>query len=127
MFIGNHFNKYDEHYDAMEMTHKIYLCVINKPTRMQLDLLKQYFLQLPMNEIIIGLKFAHNRWIANDAGTLKVGRKSIVRKETHSITIEQAQWRLKNWDVMIKNYQELGYSNTTIHRIKKTLNMICTL
>ena len=52
---------------------------------------------MPVNEILTGLKFAKSRWHAKDAGTLKVGRKSIVQKEVHSVTTEQAQWRLKNW------------------------------
>eukprot|EP00494_Astrolonche_serrata_P009244 UN09295 len=47
-------------------------------------------------KIITGLKFAKSRWHAKDSGTLKVGRKSIVQKEVHSVTTEQAQWRLKN-------------------------------
>ena len=60
--------------------------------------LKSYFKDIPLSEILSGLKFASNRWIAKDAGTLKVGRKSILQKEIHSVTVEQAQWRLKNWE-----------------------------
>ena len=45
------------------------------------------------------LNLAKSRWSAKDAGTLKVGRKSIVQKEVHSVTTEQAQWRLKNWKI----------------------------
>jgi len=72
-------------------------------------------------EILSGLKFAKNRWSAKDAGTLKVGRKSIIQKEVHSVTTEQAQWRLKNWKMMIANYRRRGYSYPTISRIKKIL------
>ena len=36
---------------------------------------------MPVEEILTGLKFAKNRWAAKDAGTLKVGRKSIIQKE----------------------------------------------
>ena len=40
--------------------------------------IKSYFSNMPISEILIGLKFAQNRWNAKDAGTLKVGRKSII-------------------------------------------------
>jgi len=50
-----------------------------------------------------------------------VGRKSIIQKEVHSVTDEQAQWRLKNWKIMIANYRRHGYSYPTISRIKKIL------
>ena len=76
------------------------------------------------SEILIGLKFAKNRWDAKDAGTLKVGRKSIINSEVHSITPEQATWRLNNWKLMIKNYRKRGYSYPTISRIKKLLQEI---
>jgi hypothetical protein len=76
---------------------------------------------MPVGEILTGLKFAKNRWSAKDAGTLKVGRKSIIQKEVHSVTTEQAQWRLKNWKMMIANYRGRGYSYPTISRIKKIL------
>ncbi|MGB9002576.1 MAG: hypothetical protein WCC52_02070, partial [Nitrosotalea sp.] len=69
--------------------------------------------------ILAGLYFAKSRWTAKDAGVLKVGRKSIIKKEIHSVTSEQAQWRLKNWKTMIANYRRLGYSYPTISRIKK--------
>jgi len=32
------------------------------------------FDEIPLKEILIGLKFAKNRWRAKNAGTLKVGR-----------------------------------------------------
>ena len=86
--------------------------------------IKSYFSSMPISEILIGLKFAKNRWDAKDAGTLKVGRKSIINNEVHSITPEQATWRLNNWKLMIKNYRKRGYSYPTISRIKKLLQEI---
>jgi|TARA_B100000809_G_scaffold232939_1_gene249281 hypothetical protein len=99
----------------------IELPISKKPTDMELKKLKEYFKEMPVEEILSGLKFARNRWSAKDAGTLKVGRKSIIKKEVHSVTIEQAQWRLKNWKMMIANYRRRGYSYPTISRIKKIL------
>ena len=86
--------------------------------------IKLYFSNMPISEILIGLKFAKSRWDAKDAGTLKVGRKSIINNEVHSITSEQATWRLNNWKLMIKNYRKRGYSYPTISRIKKLLQEI---
>ena len=77
------------------------------------------FDEIPLKEILIGLKFAKNRWRGKNAGTLKVGRKSIIQKEIHSVTSEQADWRLKHWKLMIANYRKRGYSYPTISRIKK--------
>ena len=92
-----------------------------KPTDLQLKKLHEYFGEMPLDEILAGLHFAKNRWEAKDAGVLKVGRKSIIKREIHSVTTEQAQWRLKNWKMMIANYRRLGYSYPTISRIKKLL------
>ena len=86
--------------------------------------IRSYLDELPTKEILIGLKFAKNRWVAKDAGILKVGRKSIIQKEIHSVTSEQATWRLKNWKMMIANYGRRGYSYPTISRIKKILIQI---
>ncbi len=97
------------------------LPISKKPTDSELKKLKEYFKEMPVEEILSGLKFAKNRWSAKDAGTLKVGRKSIIQKEVHSVTTEQAQWRLKNWKMMIANYRRRGYSYPTISRIKKIL------
>lgn len=83
--------------------------------------LEAYFSEMSIKEILYGLKFARKRQAAKDAGALKVGRKSIVQKEIHSITPEQAQWRLRNWKIMIQNYRRKGYSYPTISRIKKVL------
>jgi len=99
----------------------IELPISQKPTDLELKKLKEYFKEMPIDEILAGLKFAKNRWSAKDAGTLKVGRKSIIQKEVHSVTTEQAHWRLKNWKMMIANYRRRGYSYPTISRIKKIL------
>ncbi len=101
--------------------HKIELSLTKMPTGVQLKKLKEYFREMPVEEVLSGLKFAKNRWTAKDAGVLKVGRKSIIKKEVHSVTTEQAQWRLKNWKMMIANYRRRGYSYPTISRIKKIL------
>jgi len=95
------------------------LSVNKKPADNQIRKLQEYFNEMPMEEILAGLYFAKSRWTAKDAGVLKVGRKSIIKKEIHSVTSEQAQWRLKNWKTMIANYRRLGYSYPTISRIKK--------
>jgi len=100
---------------------KIELIIQHMPTAEQLKHIKTYFKEMPIEDILAGLKFANNRWLAKDAGILKVGRKSIIQKEIHSITVEQAQWRLKNWKIMIANYRRRGYSYPTISRIKKIL------
>lgn len=100
---------------------KIELYISRIPSDTQLKKLKEYFEEIPIEEILSGLKFARNRWNAKDVGILKVGRKSIIQKEVHSVTTEQAQWRLKNWKMMIANYRRRGYSYPTISRIKKIL------
>ncbi|MEK6831921.1 MAG: hypothetical protein AABZ37_02400 [Thermoproteota archaeon] len=99
----------------------IELSISQQPTEVELKKLREYFKEMPINDILSGLKFAKNRWSAKDAGTLKVGRKSLIQKEVHSVTSEQAQWRLKNWKMMIANYRRRGYSYPTISRIKKIL------
>ena len=97
------------------------LTVSEDLTDLQVKKIREYFRDVPIDEILTGLKFAKNRWSAKDAGILKVGRKSIIQKEVHSVTTEQAQWRLKNWKMMIANYRRRGYSYPTISRIKKIL------
>ena len=98
---------------------EISLKINKKPTDQQIKKLQEYFNEMPIEEILGGLHFAKNRWKAKDAGVLKVGRKSIIKREIHSVTSEQAHWRLKNWKIMIANYRKLGYSYPTISRIKK--------
>ena len=97
------------------------LKVDKKPTDAQIKKIQEHFDPMPIEEIIAGLHFAKNRWTAKDAGVLKVGRKSIIKREIHAVTSEQAQWRLKNWKMMIANYRKRGYSYPTISRIKKLL------
>ncbi len=97
------------------------LPVSREPSPGELAALRGYFGEMPVEEILAGLKFARNRWSAKDAGVLKVGRKSIIQKEIHAVTAEQARWRIKNWKVMIANYRRRGYSYPTISRIKKIL------
>lgn len=101
--------------------YEIKVLVSKKPTDSQIRKIQEHFAEMPIDEVLGGLNFAKNRWKAKDAGVLKVGRKSIIKKEVHSITAEQAQWRLKNWKMMIANYRRLGYSYPTISRIKKLL------
>src|SRR5437879_13518566 len=100
---------------------EISLKTSKKLTDQQIEKMQEYLNEIPIEEILAGLHFAKNRWTAKDAGVLKVGRKSIIKHEIHSVTSEQAQWRLKNWKMMIANYRKVGYSYPTISRIKKLL------
>ena len=100
---------------------KITIFIEDSISNENIKLIQSHFNEIPLKEILIGLKFAKNRWRAKDAGTLKVGRKSIIQKEIHSVTSEQADWRLKHWKLMIANYRKRGYSYPTISRIKKLL------
>ena len=101
--------------------HTVRLPVSRPPTDAELKALRAHFGQMPLEEILAGLKFAGSRWAAKDAGVLRVGRKSIIKREVHSVTAEQARWRLKHWKMMIANYRRRGYSYPTISRIKKIL------
>ncbi|NNM02858.1 MAG: hypothetical protein HKP26_04740, partial [Nitrosopumilus sp.] len=49
----------------------IELPISKKPSDVELKKLKEYFKDMPVSEILTGLKFAKNRWSAKDAGTLK--------------------------------------------------------
>ena len=106
------------------MVREISISTKDDLTENEINKIKSFFSNMPVSEILIGLKFAKSRWDAKDAGTLKVGRKSIINNEVHSITSEQATWRLNNWKLMIKNYRKRGYSYPTISRIKKLLQEI---
>jgi len=101
------------------MQTKITISSLDHISNDDLKSIQASFDEIPLKEILIGLKFAKNRWRAKNAGTLKVGRKSIIQKEIHSVTSEQADWRLKHWKLMIANYRKRGYSYPTISRIKK--------
>ena len=57
---------------------EINLKLSEEPTDLQIKKLKNYFKEIPLSEILSGLKFANNRWIAKDAGVLKVGRLSLI-------------------------------------------------
>jgi hypothetical protein len=74
--------------------------------------------------ILFGLRFAYNRQNAIAGGYLMPGRKSLVKRETHLLSMEQAKWRLRNWKAMIKSYREKDYSYPTISRIKKEIKLI---
>ena len=86
--------------------------------------LQDYFASMPIDEVLMGLRFSYKRWIAKKGGFLMVGRKSKVKREVHLLTADQARWRLKNWKMMIRSYRERGYSYPTISRIKKVLRGI---
>lgn len=90
-------------------------------TPFQADEIRRLLELMPAAEALSGLRFAHNRWTAKDAGVLKVGRKSMIRMEVHSVSAEQARWRLANWKKMIAEYRRKGYSYPSISRIKKML------
>jgi hypothetical protein len=83
-----------------------------------------YLSSLPPTDLLFGLRFAYNRHSAAAGGYLMPGRKSMVKRETHLLSAEQAKWRLANWKTMIRTYREKGYSYPTISRIKKQLQKI---
>ncbi len=100
---------------------EIKLLISKEPTDVQVKKLREYIKEMPFEEVLAGLKFAKNRWSAKDAGVLKVGRKSIIQKEVHSVTVEQAQWRLKNWKMMIANYRRRVTAILQFLELKKSL------
>ena len=83
-----------------------------------------YAASLSPEMILFGLRFAYNRQSAIAGGYLTPGRKSLIKRETHLLSMEQAKWRLRNWKAMIKSYREKGYSYPTISRIKKEIKRI---
>src|SRR5919202_292151 len=86
--------------------------------------LSLYLNSLSPSDILFGLRFAYNRHTAESGGYLMPGRKSMIKRETLSLTHDQAQWRLDNWKTMIRTYREKGYSYPTISRIKKQIKKI---
>jgi hypothetical protein len=86
--------------------------------------LAMYLNTLSTPDLLFGLRFAYNRHAAASGGYLMPGRKSMVKRETHLLSPDQAKWRLNNWKAMIKTYREKGYSYPTISRIKKQLQKI---
>lgn len=83
-----------------------------------------YLNTLPTQDMLFGLRFAFSRYSAASGGYLMPGRKSMIKRETHLLSAEQAKWRLHNWKAMIRVYREKGYSYPTISRIKKQLQKI---
>ena len=83
-----------------------------------------YINSLSPPDLLFGLRFAFNRHAAESGGYLMPGRKSLVKRETLSLSQDQAKWRLNNWKAMIKTYREKGYSYPTISRIKKQVQKI---
>jgi hypothetical protein len=83
-----------------------------------------YINSLSSSDLLFGLRFAYNRHAAASGGYLMPGRKSMVKRETHLLSQDQAEWRLDNWKAMIKTYREKGYSYPTISRIKKQVKKI---
>jgi hypothetical protein len=86
--------------------------------------LAMYLNSLSPSDLLFGLRFAYNRQAAASGGYLMPGRKSMVKRETHLLSQDQAKWRLNNWKAMIKAYREKGYSYPTISRIKKQVQKI---
>ena len=95
-----------------------------KLTDEQSSELAMYLNSLSTANLLFGLRFAHNRHTAESGGYLMPGRKSMVKRETHLLSQEQAKWRLNNWKAMIKTYREKAYSYPTISRIKKQVQKI---
>ncbi|MEM2141338.1 MAG: hypothetical protein QXJ74_02540 [Nitrososphaera sp.] len=95
-----------------------------KVTDEQAKELATYINTLPAQDLLFGLRFAFNRYSAAAGGYLMPGRKSMVKRETHLLSADQAKWRLHNWKAMIRTYREKGYSYPTISRIKKQLQKI---
>ncbi len=85
-----------------------------------------YIRSLPADDLLFGLRFAYSRYAAESGGYLMPGRKSLVKRETLSLTEDQANWRLNNWKAMIRTYREKGYSYPTISRIKKQVKKIAS-
>lgn len=90
-----------------------------RATELQIREIERYLSELSIESLIAGLKFAYKRQLAKDRGSLLLGRKSKVKRETKMLTKDQAKWRLANWKSMIRTYREKGYSYATICRIKK--------
>jgi hypothetical protein len=88
--------------------------------------LAMYLNSLSPSDLLFGLRFAYNRQTAAAGGYLMPGRKSMVKRETLSLTQDQAKWRLNNWKTMIRTYREKGYSYPTISRIKKQVQKIAS-
>jgi hypothetical protein len=86
--------------------------------------LAMYLNSLSPSDLLFGLRFVYSRQAAASGGYLMPGRKSMVKRETHLLSPDQAKWRLNNWKAMIRTYREKGYSYPTISRIKKQVRRI---
>jgi hypothetical protein len=102
---------------------KEFLFTLNLSEEQSRELI-MYVNSLSPSDLMFGLRFAFNRHAAESGGYLMPGRKSLVKRETLSLTQDQANWRLNNWKAMIKTYREKGYSYPTISRIKKQVQKI---
>ena len=51
------------------MSSKKSFSIIGEFTESEITEIRSYFNEIPIKEILIGLKFAKNRWSAKDAGT----------------------------------------------------------
>ena len=58
------------------------LPISKKPTDLELKKLKEYFKEMPVGEILTGLKFAKSRWHAKDAGNSKSWKKKHCSKRS---------------------------------------------
>ncbi|HEY6756117.1 MAG TPA: hypothetical protein VI037_01880 [Nitrososphaera sp.] len=105
----------------MQVKEFIFKLHVSEEQSREIDL---YIRALPPSDLLFGLRFAYNRHAAESGGYLMPGRKSLVKRETLSLTQDQANWRLNNWKTMIKTYREKGYSYPTISRIKKQVQKI---
>lgn len=95
-----------------------------KLTEREAGEMSTYMNALSTESILFGLRFAYKRKTAEEGGYLLPGRKSLVKRETHLLSPDQARWRLKNWKAMIKTYRDKGYSYPTISRIKKEVRSV---
>jgi hypothetical protein len=105
----------------MQVKEFIFKLHVSEEQSREIDL---YLRSLPPSDLLFGLRFAYSRHAAESGGYLMPGRKSLVKRETLSLTEDQANWRLNNWKAMIKTYREKGYSYPTISRIKKQVQKI---
>ena len=85
-----------------------------------------YVNSLGPSDLLFGLRFAYSRHAAEKGGYLMPGRKSLIKRETISLSQDQAAWRINNWKAMIRTYREKGYSYPTISRIKKQVQKIAS-
>jgi hypothetical protein len=105
------------------MVPKEFVLKMNLPEKESKEI-EFYARSLPSSELLFAMRFAYKRYAAESGGYLMPGRKSLVKRETLSLTEDQAVWRINNWKQMVKTYREKGYSYPTICRIKKQVKKI---